>query len=228
MYPYVFDPSMILLIPAILFAVFAQSKVKGTFNRYLQIKNIKGYTGSQVARIILDRNGLRDVNIEHIRGQLTDHYDPRKKVVRLSSSVYNSTSIASISVAAHEVGHALQHAKGYVPLTIRSQIAPMASFASRFALPLAFLGFFLRTYSLITIGIYIYLAAILFHVVTLPVEYNASSRAITQLTTNGLIYNEEVKSSKSVLNAAALTYVAAAAVSVAQLLRLIALRNSRD
>lgn len=228
MYPYLFDPSMILLIPAILFAVFAQSKVKGTFNRYLQIKNIRGYTGSQVARIILDRNGLRDVNIEHIKGQLTDHYGPRKKVVRLSSSVYNSTSIASISVAAHEVGHALQHAKGYAPLAIRSQIAPVASFASRFALPLAFLGFFLRTSSLITIGIYIYLAAILFHVVTLPVEYNASSRAIAQLTTNGLIYNEEVKSSKSVLNAAALTYVAAAAVSIAQLLRLIALRNSRD
>lgn len=226
--PYFFDSSMILLIPAILFAVFAQSKVKGTFNKYLQIRNRRGYTGAQVARMILDRNGLRDVNIEHIRGQLTDHYDPRKRVVRLSSSVYNSTSIASISVAAHEVGHALQHAKGYAPLTIRSQIAPVASFASSFAIPLAFLGFFLRTYSLMTLGIYIYLAAILFHVVTLPVEYNASSRAIHQLTANGLIYNEEVKSSKSVLNAAALTYVAAAAVSIAQLLRLLVLRDSRD
>ncbi|SKC87223.1 zinc metallopeptidase [Maledivibacter halophilus] len=226
--PYFFDFSMILLIPAILFAVFAQSKVKGTFNKYLQIRNRRGYTGAQVARMILDRNGLRDVNIEHIRGQLTDHYDPRKRVVRLSSSVYNSTSIASISVAAHEVGHALQHAKGYAPLTIRSQIAPVASFASSFAIPLAFLGFFLRTYSLMTLGIYIYLAAILFHVVTLPVEYNASSRAIHQLTANGLIYNEEVKSSKSVLNAAALTYVAAAAVSIAQLLRLLVLRDSRD
>lgn len=220
--------SMILLIPAMIFAFYAQTKVKGTFNRFLQVRNMRGYTGAQVARTILDRNDLRDVHIEHVGGYLSDHYDPRKKVVRLSSNVYNGTSIASISVAAHEVGHAMQHAKGYAPLTIRNQIAPVASIASQFALPLAFLGFFLGSVGLIDIGIYIYIAAIAFHVITLPVEYNASSRAIKELTANGLIYNEEVKSSKSVLNAAAMTYLAAAAVSVAQLLRLLALRNSRD
>lgn len=217
--------SMILLLPAMIFAFYAQSKVKGTFNRYLQVRNMRGYTGAQVARTILDRNGLRDVQIEQVRGYLSDHYDPRKKVIRLSSNVYNSSSIASISVAAHEVGHAIQHAKGYAPLAIRNQIAPIASISSRFALPLAFLGFFLGSVGLIDLGIYIYIAAIAFHVITLPVEYNASTRAIEQLTSNGLIYNEEVKSSKSVLNAAALTYLAAAAVSIAQLLRLLALRN---
>ncbi len=217
--------SMILLIPAMIFAFYAQSKVKSSFNRYLKVRSMRGYTGVQVARMILDRNGLRDVNIESIGGYLSDHYDPRKRVVRLSSNVYNGTSIASISVAAHEVGHAIQHATGYSALTFRNQIAPIASFSSQFAIPLAFLGFFLRTDFLITLGIYIYLGAIAFHVITLPVEFNASSRAIKQLTSNGLVYNEEVKSAKSVLNAAALTYVAAVAVSIAQLLRLFVLRN---
>jgi Zn-dependent membrane protease YugP len=221
---------MILMIPAMIFAFYAQSKVKGTFNRFLQVRSMRGYTGAQVARTILDRNGLRDVHIEHVRGYLSDHYDPRKKVVRLSSNVHNGTSIASISVAAHEVGHAIQHSKNYAPLTIRSQIAPVASIASQVALPLAFLGFFLGRggLALIDLGIYIYIAAIAFHVITLPVEYNASSRAIKELTANGIIYNEEVKSSKAVLNAAALTYVAAVAVSIGQLLRLLVLRNSRD
>ncbi len=219
--------SMIFLLPAIIFAFYAQSKVKGSFNRYLQVKNMRGYTGAQVARIILDKNGLKDVPIESIGGYLSDHYDPRKKVVRLSGNVYNGSSIASISVAAHEVGHAMQHSKGYVALSIRNQIAPVASIATRVALPLAFFGLLLRTPMFIDLGILIYIAAILFHVVTLPVEFNASSRAIAQLTSSGLIYNEEVKSAKSVLNAAAMTYIAATAVSVAQLFRLLALRNRR-
>jgi len=220
--------SMIFLLPAMIFAFYAQSKVRSSFKRYLQVRNMRGYTGAEVARILLDRNGLKDVNIEHIGGQLSDHYDPRKRVVRLSSNVYSGTSIASISVAAHEVGHAMQHSAGYAALNFRNQLAPVASIASQFALPLAFMGFFFRTSGLITLGIYIYLAAIAFHVITLPVEFNASSRAIQQLTSNGLIYNEEVRSARSVLNAAALTYVAAVAVSIAQLLRLIVLRNSRD
>ncbi|WP_432400693.1 zinc metallopeptidase [Wukongibacter sp. M2B1] len=227
-YGYGYYSSMIFLLPAMIFAFYAQSKVKSSFSRYLKIRNMRGYSGVQVARMILDRNGLRDVNIEHIGGQLSDHYDPRKRVVRLSGNVYNGTSIASISVAAHEVGHAIQHATGYAALGFRNSLAPVASFASQFAIPLAFLGFFLRTEMLITLGIYIYIAAIAFHVITLPVEFNASSRAIKQLTSNGLIYNEEVKSAKSVLNAAALTYVAAVAVSIANLLRLLVLRNSRD
>lgn len=222
---YGFYGSMIFLLPAMIFAFYAQTKVKSSFNRYLQVRNMRGYTGAQAARMILDRNGLNDVPIERIGGYLSDHYDPRKKVVRLSSNVYSGTSIASISVAAHEVGHAMQHAKGYVALTLRNQIAPVASIATQVALPLAFFGLFLRTPMLIDLGIYIYIAAIAFHVITLPVEYNASSRAIAQLTSNGLVYNEEVKSAKSVLNAAAMTYLAAAAVSIAQLFRLLALRN---
>lgn len=220
-----FYSSMVYLLPAMIFAFYAQSKVKSSFRRYLQVRNMRGYTGAQAARMILDRNGLKDVPVEHIGGYLSDHYDPRKKVVRLSSNVYNGTSIASISVAAHEVGHAMQHAGGYAPLTIRNQIAPVASIGTQVALPLAVFGLFLRTPFLVDIGIYIYIAAIAFHVITLPVEYNASSRAIGQLTSNGMIYNEEVKSAKSVLNAAAMTYLAAAAVSIAQLFRLLALRN---
>lgn len=220
--------SMILLLPAMIFAFYAQSKVKRSFKRYLQIRNMRGYTGAEAARIILDRNGLKDVNIEQIGGYLSDHYDPRKKVLRLSSNVYKETSIASISVAAHEAGHAMQHSTGYSALNFRNQLAPVASIASQVAVPLAFIGLLFKTSGLITLGIYIYLAAIAFHVITLPVEFNASSRAIQQLTSNGLICNEEIKSAKSVLNAAALTYIAAVAVSIAQLLRLLILRNSRD
>ncbi|MDK2918325.1 MAG: uncharacterized protein PWQ37_1058 [Candidatus Petromonas sp.] len=218
----------VLLIPAIIFAFYAQGKVKSTFNKYLKVRNLYGYTGSQVARAILDRNGLNDVTVEHISGYLTDHYDPRKKVLRLSSNVYNSASIAAISVAAHEAGHAIQHAKGYTPLTIRNQIAPIASFGSRIVWVLVFAGFIFGSINLIDIGILFYLAAVMFHVITLPVEFNASTRALEQLTANGFITSEEIKASKSVLNAAALTYVAATAVSIAQLLRLLILRNSRD
>ncbi len=218
----------IFLIPAMLFAFYAQNKVKSTFNKYLRVSSIRGYTGSQIARTILDRNGLRNVSIEHINGYLTDHYDPRKKVLRLSSNVYNSSSIAAISVAAHEAGHAIQHAKGYVPLSIRNQIAPIASFANQLVWPLVFAGFIFQYVNLIDIGILFYLATIAFHIVTLPVEFNASSRALDQLTENGLISSQEINGSKSVLDAAALTYVAATAVSIAQLLRLLALRGRRD
>ncbi len=216
----------IYLLPAMLFAFYAQNKVKSTFNRYLKVRNTRNYTGSQVARAILDRNGLKDIGIEHIGGYLSDHYDPRKKVLRLSNNVYNSNSIAAISVAAHEVGHAIQHSKGYMPLTMRNQIAPIASFASQLVWPLV-LGGFIFNASLLDVGILLYLVAIAFHVITLPVEFNASSRALRHLTDNGFISSEEIGPSKSVLNAAALTYVAATAVSLAQLLRLLALRDNR-
>jgi len=218
--------SMIYLIPAILFSFYAQTKVKSTFNRFLKEKSLKGFTGAQVARLILDRNGLSEVKIEHIKGYLTDHYDPRSKILRLSSNVYQSTSIAAISVAAHEAGHAIQHAKDYSALILRNKIAPIASISSQLVWPLVFGGLIFGSTGLIDIGILFYLGAIIFHVVTLPVEFNASSRALTELTQNGIITQQELKPSKAVLNAAALTYIAATAVSIAQLIRLLLLRSS--
>ncbi|QXM05864.1 zinc metallopeptidase [Crassaminicella indica] len=225
---YGLGPGMIFLIPAIIFAMYAQMKVRSTFNKYLSIQNTRGYTGAQVARMLLDRNGMHHIPIEYIGGHLSDHYDPRKKVLRLSQSVYNGTSIASISVAAHEVGHAIQDNVGYIPLALRNTIAPIASFGSQAVWLLVFAGLILGIGSLIDIGILFYLAAVIFQVITLPVEFNASSRAIEQLQINGLITSIEVAPSKKVLNAAALTYVAAMAVSIAQLLRLMLLRNRRD
>lgn len=219
--------SMIILIPAIIFALYAQSKVKATFAKYLRVRNSRNITGAEAARRILDRNGLHDIQIEYSRGSLSDHYDPRKRVLRLSNEVYNGTSVASVSVAAHESGHAIQHARGYAPLQIRNTIAPTVGFASQAAFPLAFLGLFMGSGGafLIEIAIYLYSAAVFFQVITLPVEFNASNRAILQMEENGIISDGEIKGAKSVLNAAALTYVAAMATAVANLLRLMILRN---
>lgn len=224
---YGFGPGMIFVIPAIILAFYAQSKVKSTFHKYLQIGSSKGYTGAQVARAILDKNGLYEVTVESIGGTLSDHYDPRNKVIRLSPQVYGGNSLASISVAAHEVGHAMQHSHGYIPLNIRNTIAPIANFGSRTVWLLVFGAFILGMPQLIDLGILLYLCAVLFQVITLPVEFNASTRAIEQLEINGVISQQEIAPSKKVLNAAALTYVAAMAVSLAQLLRLIMLRNRR-
>lgn len=225
-YGYGFDSSFLILIPAILFAMYAQTKIQSTFNKYLRVGSRSGYTGAQTARMILERNGLYDVRIEHVGGKLSDHYDPRKKVLRLSSEVYNGTSLAALGVAAHEVGHAIQHASGYIPLTLRNSIAPIASFGSRFVWILIILGFIISPF-LLQLGILLYLAIVIFQIVTLPVEYNASSRALTQLQ-NGIISTNEVGPTKKVLSAAALTYVAATLVAVAQLIRLLALSNRRD
>ncbi|WP_053956944.1 zinc metallopeptidase [Inediibacterium massiliense] len=216
---------MIFLIPAMLLAFYAQMKVKSTFHKYLNVASTRGYTGAEVARMILDKNGIYHVSIEPIGGYLSDHYDPRHKVLRLSPQVYNGRSIASISVAAHEVGHAIQHDHGYTPLILRNTIAPIASFGSQFVWILVFAGFALRIGSLIDLGILFYLAAVVFQVITLPVELNASSRAINELQERGVIAIDEIKPSKKVLSAAALTYVAAMAVSIAHLLRLMLLRN---
>ncbi|MCG8481672.1 MAG: zinc metallopeptidase [Clostridia bacterium] len=219
--------SMVILIPAIIFAMYAQVRVKSTFSKYLRVRNSRGITGAQAARRILDQNDLYDVPIELSKGSLSDHYDPRKRVLRLSPEVHNGTSVASVSVAAHESGHALQHAHSYAPLTIRNSIAPTVGFASQAAMPLVLLGLFMGRSGglLMDIGIYLYAFAVFFQVITLPVEFNASSRAIVQLEANGLINNEEKPRAKRVLNAAALTYVAAMAVAIANLLRLIILRN---
>lgn len=228
-YPYgFFDGTMIFLIPAIIFALYAQSTVKSTFNRYLRVPTQGGYSGYEVARRILDQNDLRDVPIEMAQGHLSDHYDPRRRTLRLSHEVYHGSSVASVSVAAHEVGHAIQHANGYVPLSLRNAIFPVASFGSQMAWVFIFAGFFLQGMAfLVDIGILLYAAAVAFQVVTLPVEFNASSRALTLLDDNGFVSGNEIQGSQKVLRAAALTYVAAMATAVAQLIRLLVLRNNR-
>ena len=223
-YYYGFDPTMIVLIPAILFTIYAQFKVTSTTSRYLKVRSQRGFTGEQVARQILDANGLYNVNIEMVRGHLSDHYDPRRKVVRLSQDIYYGNSITSVSVAAHECGHAIQHAKGYVPLNLRSSLVPVVNFASNISWLLIALGFVMRG-PFLEIGILLFSASVLFQIITLPVEFNASNRAIVQLSNMGVLEGKEVSQGRRVLTAAALTYVAAALTSVLQLLRLVAIAN---
>ncbi len=227
-YPY-FDSTMIVLIPAILLAMYAQSKVKSTYEKYVRIASSKGYTGADAARAILDRNGLSDVKIEHIRGTLTDHYDPRTRVLRLSDMVYRGNSISSSAIAAHEVGHAIQHAKDYSPLRFRNAIVPVVNFASNLSWIFILAGLFLSFTGLIDIGIILFTGSVVFQIITLPVEFNASSRALDELESVGVLTRDEIPHSKKVLDAAALTYVAATATAVAQLVRLLLLRErSRD
>ena len=223
-YYYGFDPTMIILIPAILFTIYAQFKVTSTTSRYLKVRSQRGFTGEQVARQILDANGLYNVNIEMVRGHLSDHYDPRRKVVRLSQDIYYGNSITSVSVAAHECGHAIQHAKGYVPLNLRSSLVPVVNFASNISWLLIALGFVMRG-PFLEIGILLFSASVLFQIITLPVEFNASNRAIVQLSNMGVLEGKEVSQGRRVLTAAALTYVAAALTSVLQILRLVAIAN---
>ncbi len=218
----------VLLIPAMIFAFYAQFKVKSNFNKYLKVNGRKGLTGAQVARRILDHNGLSDVPVLMTPGQLSDHYDPRKRTVNLSSDVYNSTSIASISVAAHEIGHAIQHKEKYAALVMRNAIAPAVSLVSNLAWPLAIGGLILGYMGLFDLGILFYCGAVVFQGITLPVEFNASSRAIVQMEQLGIISSDERKPAKKVLGAAALTYVAAMAVAIANLLRLLVMRGARN
>ncbi|MDF2892964.1 MAG: peptidase rane zinc metallopeptidase [Clostridia bacterium] len=227
-YGWGFDPTFIILIPAILFAAYAQSKINSTFNTYLRVRNSNGYTGYQVARTILDNHGLQEIPIEMINGHLTDHYDPRKRILRLSNAVYNGNSLASVGVAAHECGHAVQHQESYAPLTIRNTIAPIASIGSQLSWVLVIAGIFFGYTGLIDIGILFFSVAVLFQLVTLPVEYNASSRAIAMLTDYNLVPADEVGPAKKVLSAAALTYLAATIVAVMQLVRLLLIRGRRD
>ncbi|WP_343339555.1 zinc metallopeptidase [Terrisporobacter petrolearius] len=226
-YGYGYDPTMFLLIPAILLTLYAQYKVNSTTNRFFNVRGNRGYTGEDTARKILDSNGLYNVRIEMVRGRLSDHYDPRSKVLRLSQDVYSGTSITSVAVAAHECGHAIQHAHGYAPLNIRSSLVPVVNFASSMSWIFIMLGFFTRGIFL-QIGILLFSASVLFQIVTLPVEFNASSRALTQLTSLGIVDDKEVTQSRKVLQAAALTYVAAAVTAILQLLRLLMIANNRD
>uniref|UniRef100_A0A832MM17 Zinc metallopeptidase n=1 Tax=Eiseniibacteriota bacterium TaxID=2212470 RepID=A0A832MM17_UNCEI len=227
-----FDPTIVLLVPAMIFAFWAQWKVQHTYAKYAEIAASAGITGRQMAQAIMNRNGVHDVKIEDVGGVLSDHYDPRARAVRLSEPIGHGASISSIAVAAHEVGHVLQHAEGYAPLVIRSAIAPVASIASMAAFPLFMIGLFFNIPGvsglLMDLGILFFSGAVLFHLVTLPVEFDASKRALAQLTSHGAIAPQEVRGAKAVLDAAALTYVAAAAMAAVQLLRLIVLRQSRD
>lgn len=225
--PYI-DPTMIILLPALIISIWAQIKVKSSFAKYSSVRSMNGYTGSQVARMILDAYGMFHIPINCIGGNLTDHYDPRNKTVNLSQEVYNSTSIASIGVAAHEIGHAIQHQEGYVPIKIRMALVPIANFGSQAAWGLFFLGIIFSMEPLVNIGIILFSAAVLFQLVTLPVEFNASNRALKVLGSKNILYGEELKGAKNVLVAAGLTYVAAAVTAIAQLLRLIAIKNRND
>ena len=223
-YGYGLDPTIFILIPAILFTMYAQFKVSSTTSRYLKVNSYLGYTGEQTARRILDANGLYNVRIEMVRGHLSDHYDPRSKILRLSQDIYYGTSVTSVAVAAHECGHAIQHAKGYVPLNLRSSLVPVVNFASNISWLLIALGFIMRG-PFLEIGILLFAASVLFQIITLPVEFNASNRALVQLGNLGIVEGRELNQSKKVLTAAALTYVAAALTSVLQLLRLVAIAN---
>ena len=222
-YPYI-DSTYILVIIGIVISLAASARVKSTFAKYARVRSMSGLTGAQVAQRLLQSSGIYDVQIEHVRGNLTDHYDPRNKVLRLSDTVYGQSSLAAVGVAAHECGHAIQHQHSYVPLQLRSALVPVANFGSMAAWAIILVGLFLGgSPPLINIGIILFTAAVLFQIITLPVELNASKRAITRLGETKILYDEELRQSKKVLNAAALTYVAAAAASILQLLRLFIL-----
>ncbi len=220
------DSTIILLIPAFILAIYAQFKVKNAYKKFSQIYNARGLTGYQAALELLRMNGVSDVEVEETEGELSDHYDPRTKKVRLSRTNFRGTSLASLAVSAHEVGHVIQHAKGYMPLQLRHLILPATNFGSWLAFPLFFIGFFLRTPFLMNLGIVFYAGVVLFHLVTLPVEFNASNRALLQLQSHGFLVRQEISGAKKVLNAAALTYVAATAVAIMHLVRLLLLRGN--
>ena len=219
---------LMLLIPAMLFALYAQYKVKNTFKRFKTVISANGMTGFQVAKNILQNNGIYDVEIERTPGALTDHYDPKSKTLRLSNEIYNSKSVAALGIAAHEVGHAIQHNIGYTPLQLRHGLFPVANIGSNLAFPLFIIGLFMRSGILMDIGIWFFAGAVLFQIITLPVEFNASSRAIIQLERGSFLIGNEIDSARKVLNAAALTYVAATAVAIMHLIRLVILRGTRD
>lgn len=225
-----FDPTYWLVIIGAVLCIVAQLRVSSTFKKYARVRSRSGMTGAQAAQRILELSGIYDVRVEHIRGELTDHYDPSHKVLRLSDATYGSASVAAIGVAAHECGHALQHNKGYAPLQIRTALVPAANIGSKLGIPIILLGVLFGMNQLfIQIGIWVFAIAVLFQIVTLPVEFNASGRALRMLGDYGLMERDETNGCRKVLSAAALTYVAAAASSVLQLLRLILLfgNNSR-
>lgn len=218
---------LLLVLPAILLSLFAQMKVKSTYKKYAEISSARGVTAVEAVEKVLLQNGVSGVRIERVAGDLTDHYDPRTNVIRLSDSVYGSTSVASLGVAAHEAGHAVQYAKGYVPIKLRNTVLPAANLGSTLSVPLVLLGFVLGAPLLVNFGIILFSLVLLFQVITLPVEFNASRRALLALEGGNLLHGEELGGAKKVLSAAALTYVAAVLTSLAQLLRLVLLSRRR-
>ncbi|MCI8976810.1 zinc metallopeptidase [bacterium 1xD8-48] len=227
MFGFYYDPTYILVIIGAVLCILASSRVNSTYAKYAKVRARGGMTGAEAAQRILSMSGINDVRIEHVGGSLTDHYDPAKKVLRLSDSVYGSRSVAAIGVAAHECGHALQHKEGYFPLKFRAFLVPAANIGSRLGLPLVILSLVMGLGSLARIGVWVFAIAVLFQVVTLPVEFNASGRALRMVESYGIMNADEVDDCKRVLGAAALTYVAAAASSVLQLLRLLILTGNR-
>ena len=227
---YYWDPTYILVVIGAVICMIASARVKGTFNKYSQLRSMSGMNGAQVAQRVLQAAGIYDVQVRHVSGSMTDHYDPRTKTVNLSDPVYNATSVAALGVAAHECGHAIQHAKSYAPLSIRSALVPIANFGSMLAWPVILIGLFFNTRSsglIIDIGILLFSAAVLFQLVTLPVEFDASRRALVMLRTQGILADDELKYTRRVLKSAALTYVASAAAAILQLLRIILITSGR-
>lgn len=226
---YYFEPTYILVLIGAVLSMIASARVNSTFNKYARVRSMSGMTGAQTAEAILRSRGIHDVRVEHIRGNLTDHYDPTKKVVRLSDSVYGSTSVAAIGVAAHECGHVMQHHEGYAPLNFRTALVPAANIGSKLGIPIILVGLLLGSNPiLVNIGIWVYSLAVLFQVATLPVEFDASRRALACIEQYGIVTSDERKKSAKVLKAAAYTYVAAAAAAILQLLRLLMLFGRRD
>lgn len=222
-----YDPTYFLVIIGFIFAAFASSGVQNAFRKYSKVKSYRNYTGADAARKILDDNGLYNVRIEHINGNLSDHYDPKDNVIRLSDATYSDTSVAAIGVAAHEAGHAVQHAVGYAPIKLRNSLVPAVNLASTLSMPLFLIGLLFALPMLTNLGIILFSGALVFQVVTLPVEFNASRRAITILNQSAMLEEDELNGAKKVLRAAALTYVAAVISTALQLLRLVLLSNSR-
>lgn len=226
---YYFDPTYILVLIGAVLSILASARVNSTFHKYASVRSMSGMTGAQTAEAILRSKGIHDVRVEHIRGNLTDHYDPTKKVVRLSDSVYGSTSVAAIGVAAHECGHVMQHHEGYAPLNFRTALVPAANIGSKLGIPIILVGLLLGSNPiLVNIGIWVFSLAVLFQVATLPVEFDASRRALACIEQYGIVTSDERKKSAKVLKAAAYTYVAAAAAAILQLLRLLMLFGRRD
>ena len=224
---YGLDPTIIIVIPALLLSMWAQSRVNSTFNEYSRIQARSNVTADGVAKMLLTLYGMGNMPINHVAGSLTDHYDPRNKTLNLSDSVYNSRSIASIGVAAHEVGHAIQHLEAYSPLMIRNSIVPVVNLASNASIPLFVIGLLMGSMTLVNIGIILFTGTLIFHLITLPVEINASSRALKLLEQTRTLDSQELAGAKKVLTAAAWTYIAAALMSLLQLVRLLMIRNSR-
>lgn len=229
-YYYYWDPTYILVVIGAIICMIASAKVKTTFNKYSQYRSYSGMNGAQVAQRVLEAAGIYDVTVRHVSGNLTDHYDPSTKTVNLSDPVYNSYSVAALGVAAHECGHAIQHAKNYAPLSLRSALVPVANFGSMLAWPLILIGLFINGRSstlIIDLGIVLFSAAVLFQLVTLPVEFDASRRALVMLRTQNILSDDELKNTRKVLKSAAFTYVASAAAAILQLLRIILLVGGR-